>query len=48
MDTVVNLAFFSGVKTRNVSKNFRGGSLVAIFGGIDLDLRDDFLLNNGR
>lgn len=46
-DTVDNLALFSGVKTRNVSKNFRGGSLVAIFGGIDLDLRDAFLLNNG-
>lgn len=45
-DTVDNLALFSGVKTRNVSKNFRGGSLVAIFGGIDLDLRDASLLNN--
>jgi predicted membrane protein len=46
-DMVDNLALFSSLKTRNVSKNFRGGSLVAIFGGIDLDLRDALLLNNG-
>lgn len=46
-DVVDNLALFSGVKTRNISKNFRGGSLVAIFGGIDLDLRDAYILNEG-
>lgn len=46
-DMVDNLALFSGLKTRNVSKNFKGGSLVAIFGGIDLDLRDACLLNDG-
>lgn len=46
-DVVDNLSLFSGVKTRNISKNFRGGSLVAIFGGIDLDLRDAFILNEG-
>ena len=45
-DMVDNLALFSGLKTRNVSKSFRGGSLVAIFGGIDLDLRDAFIINN--
>ena len=46
-DVVDNLAVFSGVKSRNISKNFRGGSLVAIFGGIDMDLRDAYLLNKG-
>jgi predicted membrane protein len=46
-DVVDNLALFSGVKSRNISKNFRGGSLVAIFGGIDMDLRDACLLNKG-
>lgn len=45
-DMVDNLALFSGIKTRNVSKNFRGGSIVALFGGVDLDLRDACLLNN--
>ena len=44
-DVVDNLSLFSAVKSRNVSKNFRGGSLVAIFGGIDMDLREAHLLN---
>ncbi|GIM27669.1 hypothetical protein CPJCM30710_03350 [Clostridium polyendosporum] len=39
-DLVDNITLFSGVKTRNISKNFRGGSLTAIFGGIDMDLKD--------
>jgi len=46
-NVVDNLSLFSGVKTRNVSKNFKGGSLVAIFGGIDLDLRDSYISNEG-
>jgi len=46
-DVVDNLALFSGMKSRNVSKNFRGGSLVALFGGIELDLRDAYILNTG-
>jgi predicted membrane protein len=46
-DIVDNLALFSAVKSRNISKNFRGGSLVALFGGIDMDLRDAYLLNEG-
>ena len=46
-DVVDNLALFSSVKSRNISKNFMGGSLVAIFGGIDIDLRDAALLNEG-
>src|SRR5579871_1929925 len=32
------LAIFSGVEKRIMGKNFRGGRLVAIFGGIEIDL----------
>ncbi|MGH4050796.1 MAG: LiaF transmembrane domain-containing protein [Clostridium sp.] len=46
-DVVDNLALFSGVKTRNTSKNFSGGNLVAIFGGIDMDLSNASLTNEG-
>ena len=46
-DVVDNLALFSGVKSRNNSKTFRGGSLVSIFGGIDMDLSNADLLNDG-
>lgn len=46
-DVVDNFSLFSAIKSRNISKNFRGGSLVALFGGIDLDLRDAYLLNEG-
>jgi predicted membrane protein len=46
-DVVDNFSLFSAIKSRNISKNFRGGSLVAIFGGIDMDLRDAYLLNEG-
>ncbi|HEY8892090.1 MAG TPA: DUF5668 domain-containing protein [Clostridium sp.] len=44
-DVVDYLALFSGVKSRNTSKNFRGGSLVALFGGIDMNLSNAYLLN---
>jgi predicted membrane protein len=46
-DVIDDLALFSGVKSRNISKSFKGGSLVAIFGGINMDLRDACLLNEG-
>jgi len=32
------LAIFSGVEKRIMGKNFRGGRLVAIFGGIEIDM----------
>jgi predicted membrane protein len=32
------LAIFSGVEKRIMGKNFRGGRLVALFGGIEIDL----------
>lgn len=46
-DVVDNFSLFSAIKSRNISKNFRGGSLVALFGGIDMDLKDAHLLNEG-
>jgi predicted membrane protein len=32
--------FFSGQSIRSVSDKFKGGSITAVFGGIELDLRD--------
>jgi predicted membrane protein len=46
-EVVDNFSLFSAIKGRNVSENFRGGSLVALFGGIDMDLRDAYILNEG-
>ena len=46
-EVVDNFSLFSAIKGRNISKNFRGGSLVALFGGIDMDLRDAYILNQG-
>lgn len=40
-DEVVNVsALFSGSSHRINSKNFRGGTVKAMFGGVELDLRD--------
>ncbi len=36
--TLNEVAVFSGVEKRVAGKNFRGGRLVAIFGGIEIDL----------
>ncbi len=46
-DVVDNIALFSGVKSKNNSKNFSGGTLVAVFGGINIDLSDATLINEG-
>jgi predicted membrane protein len=47
-DSVVDkFSLFSTIKERNVSQNFRGGSLISIFGGIDLDLRDAIITKDG-
>ncbi len=40
LDNIDLFSMFGGVETAITSKSFRGGSLTAIFGGIDLDLRD--------
>ncbi|MCB2294942.1 cell wall-active antibiotics response protein [Clostridium algoriphilum] len=45
-DVVDDLSVFSGVNSRNNSNNFRGGSLVSIFGGINMDLSNANLLND--
>jgi predicted membrane protein len=37
-DRVNHVAIFSGINTRNESKNFKGGSITAIFGGVEIDL----------
>jgi hypothetical protein len=39
-DKVEMMAILGGVESRNSSKAFRGGEMLAIFGGADLDLRD--------
>jgi predicted membrane protein len=42
-DYVDSTSFFGGAKKNIISKNFRGGDLVNIFGGTELDLtRADF------
>ncbi|WP_027340381.1 LiaF transmembrane domain-containing protein [Halonatronum saccharophilum] len=33
------IAIFSGFETKSVSKKFKGGSIIAIFGGAEVDLR---------
>lgn len=45
-DLIDHVTLFSGVKTKNISKSFRGGSLTAIFGGIDIDLTNASLSND--
>lgn len=39
-DKVEMMAVLGGVESRNSSKSFRGGEMLAIFGGAELDLRD--------
>ncbi|MDG6250096.1 LiaF domain-containing protein [Methanocalculus sp.] len=39
-DKVEMMAILGGVESRNSSKAFRGGEMLAIFGGAELDLRD--------
>lgn len=39
-DSIDYFAAFSGVETKNVSNNFKGGSVTGIFGGADIDLRE--------
>ncbi len=39
-DTIEQLAIFSEIKSKNLSDNFKGGSVVAIFGGGEIDLTE--------
>jgi predicted membrane protein len=38
VDSVNGFAFWSGIERKNVSKQFRGGELTAIMGGMEIDL----------
>ncbi|MGI6575829.1 MAG: LiaF transmembrane domain-containing protein [bacterium] len=39
-DTISGLALFSGFNIKNRSPNFQGGNAGALFGGLEIDLRD--------
>ena len=39
-DKVNHFALFSGLATRNDSRQFRGGNICALFGSVDIDLKD--------
>ncbi|MDR5660079.1 DUF5668 domain-containing protein [Serpentinicella sp. ANB-PHB4] len=45
-DVLDSIAIFGGSSIRSVSRNFRGGNAVAIFGGVDIDLRDAQIPNS--
>ncbi len=45
-DTVNLSAIFSGIERRVTSSKFRGGKASALFGGVELDLRDAQLTND--
>lgn len=38
---------FSGTEIRNQSDNFQGGTVTAVFGGTEIDLRDAIIAENG-
>lgn len=46
-DVIDKFVIFSGLNARNYSTNFRGGSLIAAFGGMDIDLRDANISSEG-
>lgn len=45
-DTVNHVAIFGGSTERITSSDFKGGSVTAVFGGVELDLRDALLLSD--
>jgi predicted membrane protein len=46
-DFVQHFAIFSGLETKHTTANFRGGSVMAMFGGANIDLRDTKLSPEG-
>ncbi|HZJ58064.1 MAG TPA: DUF5668 domain-containing protein [Clostridia bacterium] len=46
-DAVNHFVVFSGLENKCISQDFKGGSATAIFGSIDLDLRDANLREEG-
>jgi len=47
-DEVALMAVFDGTKLRSEAKAFRGGSMLAWFGGVDADLREATLAPEAR
>ena len=46
-DALNHFVIFSGLESKCISKDFKGGSATAVFGGIELDLRDADLSKEG-
>ncbi len=46
-DAFNHFVIFSGMDSKYVSQNFKGGNATAVFGGIELDLRDAGLSKDG-
>lgn len=46
-DDINSFTLFSGAEVRSQSKNFQSGSVTAIFGGADIDLRDAVIADEG-
>lgn len=46
-DILNHFVIFSGLQDKCTSRNFKGGDITAIFGGIELDLRDANLAEEG-
>jgi predicted membrane protein len=46
-DTVNCFAIFSSIVNKNASRNFKGGSITAVFGGAEVDLRNATLSPEG-
>lgn len=45
--TIQTFSLFSGVDIRSESESFQGGSVTAVFGGVELDLRDIIISDDG-
>lgn len=46
IDTLNSTVLFSGANITNISQDFKGGELTAIFGGLDVDLRQTAISTN--
>lgn len=46
LNTLNNTVVFSGANIVNTSQDFRGGEATAIFGGMDIDLRNSMILTD--
>lgn len=46
-DSIRAFTLFSGADLQSQSNNFQGGEVVAIFGGVDIDIRDTVISEDG-